>query len=187
MMALSTGVAVVLATGGAARADTHIDVCGLGAAERAQTLQPELDGFWQVEMGAGVLSMQGQTIPLPPGEPDVATITSDAASMTISGGLVHDTFPLQWETRAGWNFGISEGTPLDPSDILDDEEQAILAGCPEDALPRLFAEGEYVDPESGQPVSFELYLRVISPSILYGTVVGHSGGGTAQRAVSLMR
>lgn len=187
IIASTAAAAVSLVTVQSVIADTHIDVCGLSAAARAQSLQPMLDGYWQVAMGAGVLSMQGRTIPLPPGEPDVASITSDGASMIISGGLVFDSFPLHWETGAEWSFEIPDDKPLDSSDILDDVEQSILADCPVEDLPRLFSQGEYVDPESGQPVSFELYLRVISPSAIYGTVIGHSGGGTAQRAVSLTR
>ena len=183
----ATAIAVALISVESAVADTQFDVCGLGDAVIAQSLQPMLDGYWEVDMGPGVLSMQGRTMPLPPGEPDVASITSDDASMIISGGVVFESFPLHWETGAEWSFDLSDDSVLDPDDILDDDEQSILAGCPVEDLPRLFSQGEYVDPESGQPVSFELYLRVISPSVIYGMVIGRSGGGTAQRAVSLTR
>lgn len=181
------GIAAIGFAAGAAQAQDADGVCDIDEGVRDLVLAPALDGFWQVEMGPGSLTMQGRTIALPPGQPSVASITVEDGEMTIGDGFLGGSFPLRWVDGRGWDMTPGEDVPVDPDDFVDDEELGVLVGCTPEELPRLHAEGDYTDPESGLPVHFDLRLFVAGPGILHGMTEGQTPRGVARRVVTMMK
>lgn len=177
-----------LAAGGAALA--------LGCDAGIYELQEALPGKWKVENTAGVLTMQGRTIPLPPGNSSTATIAMTETGLTLSGGGAPGTYPLEIVDDAfivldkpTKSFREVGGAFIDGNaGVLSELEVTVLAGCADDeVLPRLAASGTYQDAEG--PVEFDLFLFVVSEDLLYGVVAGElkSMGGKARRITTWSR
>lgn len=165
----------------------------------AETVAPKVTGFWAGTNGGGMLEIGDRKIILPAGNASNALIENGANGLSISSeSLGGQSFPLIFVTDAAWT--------LDPSgDLLAPETQAsmfgddfnvtplsnteieILADCPGNAIPKLYASGR-VQGEEG-PVDFELFLFVLDASRMYGVVKGAlvAQGGVAKRITTFIR
>ncbi|KAA9008953.1 hypothetical protein [Histidinibacterium aquaticum] len=182
-IALSAGVAVLALQAHA----QEPDYCGAESeawwAEEAATL----DGVWSVQNGAGVLTMNGRTVPLPTGDASTASISVTAGGLTIDGGPAPGSYPLELYRGPDLNFTPEEGSAAAAANVLDGDEMSTVLGCDLNALPRLHATGTFTEPQ-GQ-VEFDLYLIVQGPGFMTGATIGrlNGGQGIARRAITFTR
>lgn len=179
-------------------AQTADTLCGLDQATLSHRVAPEIEGFWGVTNGAGVLEMQGRTIPLPAGNADNALIELTSDGLNISGGSFGvEATPLNFVTDQAWTLDAS-GDLIDDATkdtlfgdysvaVLSDVALKVLAGCKENAIPQLYATG-HIDDAEGR-VDYELFLFVISKNNMYGVVKGQltTRGATAKRVTLFSR
>lgn len=173
--------------------------CGANLATLNAEVASSLEGFWAVANGGGILSIANRTIVLPPGNETSALINRTPDGLTISGEpFGGETFPLNFVTDQPLQL-LPSGDLLDPATqtalfgddhtvtTLGSDEIAILADCPEAAIPQLSASGRIQIPEG--PVDFELHLFVIDSSRLYGVIKGTltTRGGVAKRVTTFSR
>lgn len=173
--------------------------CGAGLATLNAEVASSLEGFWVVTNGGGILSIGNRTMVLPAGNQASALINRTPDGLTISGeAFGTGPFPLTFVTDQTLQL-MPSGDLLDPATqtalfgddhtvaALGSDEVAILANCPEAAIPQLFASGRIEDPEG--PVDFELHLFVIDSNRLYGVVKGTltTRGGVAKRVTTFSR
>jgi len=151
-----------------------------------------LTGTWSVEMGAGLLEMGGQTHLWPaPNQPSPpAGIGYSNGRPFISANMIGSENVILYRYESTLQFNVPE--------ILQGERMAFdnaqledMLGCDINAFPILWGSGDYVDPEGGVPVSFDVYLAVLSNDQIYGVTIGrvNSGArtGVARRVFSMAR
>ncbi|MTI42488.1 hypothetical protein JM93_03928 [Roseibium hamelinense] len=186
------GVSLAALTGLTTNASASDTYCGKNPSTWASDVAPELDGFYAVKNGAGVLSMAGRTMALPAGNrSDAAIETAPNGSMKIMSSQIGGEFELSFYKGAPWQIATSASSPLADNEILTSSDLGVLINCDPNDLPRLQSKGRYRDPESGQDVDFTLYLFAVDPKTLYGVTVGRiqtpNGPGKAQRVLTLSR
>ncbi|MAM61401.1 hypothetical protein [Maritimibacter sp. UBA3975] len=165
-------------------------VCQLTAEDWA-VFSDAFEGTWSANNMAGFSRIGSMAMPIPPSPPETVTVTPQG------DGSLHVTqagYPVTFEFEPvlndeRWLFEDSDITDKLPGPILNDEDLALLVGCPNEDLPRLIAQHTVETPEGD--FDFTYYLMITSADALYGLLKGISvtpnGTIEAWRSISLTR
>jgi len=171
------------------------EACTATSSEIAEAIK----GNWQVRNTAGFARMQGNLVPLPPGNSSTAQIKEGGFGMEITSvDLGGQTLPLSISSNriytldlVGDKFveaesAVFEGLSL-KDDLLDPSDAALVLGCGPNNLPMLEAQGTIIDPESGMSVAVNLTLFVMFGDLMYGVTSGKTPIGVAKRMIRFSR
>lgn len=151
-----------------------------------------LTGTWDVEMGGGLLEMGGQTRLWPaPSQPSPpAGIGYSNGRPFISANMIGSENVILHRYESTLQFNVPEilhGARM----AYDNAQLEAMLGCDINAFPLLWGSGDYIDPEGGVPVSFDVYLAVLSNDQIYGVTIGRvnagAQSGVARRVFSMLR
>ncbi|SEL49943.1 hypothetical protein [Halomonas daqiaonensis] len=176
------GLFTVLTVPAAAQDDEAF--CGVTDASTLEEVASQLEGKWISEAKAGYVVMGPMVMPHPAAPaPKTGRLEMRDGRLTIVPDNPEGIdLSLDWETGVDWSFGKQPSLPEgnDATNVpeldIDDDELAVVAGCPVNELPRLVGVDSLM--VEGTSMTYTLRLIVVDPDLIYGfqQVHGIAGG-----------
>ena len=162
------------------------DACGMDRGDWYAAHGNELDGFWTVANGVGILRMGGRTMQLPP-NPEETVVGITVSDSGIEIGDLPGTGPVALTPFLGAIDYDGDGSGNRPEGALSALDLTTLIGCDANTLPMFYATGTFDDPEG--KVEFDLDLTARSTSSMFGFVIGrlNGGQGVARRIITMSK
>lgn len=148
--------------------------CGVTDAARLDAVARGLEGAWVSDFKAGYVVMGPMVMPHGAAPaPETGRLEMRDGRLTIvPDGADGMDFTLDWETGVDWSFDRQPSLPGGgvaanvPELEIDDDDIAVLAGCPVNDLPRLVGAASL--PVDGGTMTMTVRLVVVSDDLVYG-------------------